>query len=316
VERLQEQESLDRDRLTTVARSLELARNEFDRIRTLFETDEVGTRSGVEQAEVRLNQSQDAHDQLRQMVELYGPRIAEAQSALAAAVAQEELAQANLSRTEVRAPFAARIKMANVEAGQYVAPGTPVLHLADDSVLEVSVPLDSIDARRWLRFTETPTAESGAWFNHLEPVTCKIFWTEEPGAHTWYGNLDRVESFDPASRTLTVAVRIAGTDASAPEGESLPLVEGMYCQVAIPGKTMEDVFRIPRWAVSFDGKAYVTENERLQIREVDVVRTQDEETFVSAGLAPGDTVIVTRLVNPLPNSLLDVQLFEATEDAP
>ena len=43
---------------------------------------------------------------------------------------------------------------------------------------------------------------------------------------------------------------------------------------------------------------------RLKRRDVVVQWEENEEAFVSSGLALGDRAVITRLVNPLPNSLL------------
>jgi multidrug efflux pump subunit AcrA (membrane-fusion protein) len=428
--RLKRQSAIDQERLETLARSRELAQQELDRIRQLFEKDEVGTLSGVDKAEMAFNQSDDAYDQLAQMVELYPLRIREAEAGIESAQAQLDLGRARLTRTEITAPFTGRLKEVNLELGQSVAPGTPLVTLANDSLLEIRVPLDSRDARRWLRFTEAPAEGDTAWFGKPEPVVCGVRWSEDPGDHEWQGVLDRVVSFDEATRTMTVAVRLSGEQARSTGDVMLPLVDGMFCNVAIPGQTMTGVFRLPRWAVTFEeevylaqegvdmiaidaprgseeredvaqlietareeasaaetvetdsadqgsnekenllwqtfedvAKNYVTvaeasggrpqtvqwvpraelesslaaeaysaqtkemtgiiENDqgfyllrprhRLEVRKVEVLRTQGEETFVREGLNEGDVVIVTRLVDPLPGALLDVTLVDQVE---
>ncbi|MBI2432225.1 MAG: HlyD family efflux transporter periplasmic adaptor subunit [Candidatus Hydrogenedentes bacterium] len=316
IHRLRTQAADDRGRLETLKRTRELAQIELDRVRELFQKDQVGTQSGVDAAEMQFNQVNDAYDQLAQVVNLYPTRIKEAESALAAAHAQLAMAGNNLARTEVRAPFNCRLKTVNLEQGQYVRPGELLLELADDSVLELSVPLDSRDARRWLRFRDLPANDGEAWFGALEPVKCRIRWTESINGHSWVGALHRVERLDEQTRTITVAVRVTHEEASA-QAAGLPLVDGMFCSVEIPGSTMEQVFRLPRWAVSFEEKVFVAgTNQRLEVRPVEVVRTQGEETFVGGGLQSGEMVVVTRLVNPLPNTLLEIEAPAPAEHAP
>src|SRR5690606_2624375 len=122
---------------------------EFERRRKLMEEDQVGTQSGVDSAEHAWNVSQDAYDLLDQAITLYPLRVDEARSALASARANLENARIDLARTQVVAPFDARVKSVNLEVGQLVGPtssgmnGSPALELADDSVLQISVPLDS-----------------------------------------------------------------------------------------------------------------------------------------------------------------------------
>ena len=146
VARLKKQLDIDTRRLKTLERSAELAKTEFDRVRRLYESDRVGTLSGVDQAERAFNSVADQADQMAQAVSLYPLQIREAQSSLLSARARLAMAESNLDRCEVRAPFNARIKSVNLETGQYVTPGQPVLTLADDTVLEIRVPLDSRDA--------------------------------------------------------------------------------------------------------------------------------------------------------------------------
>jgi multidrug efflux pump subunit AcrA (membrane-fusion protein) len=302
--RLKKQYEVDRSRLDTIRSSRDLAQREFNRVRQLFEQEEVGTQSGVEKAEMGFNQAQDAYDLLAQAVELYPVRIRETEAGLAAAEAALELSKTRFGRTEVRAPFQARIREARVELGQYVMPGAPVMTLANDALLEIPVPLDSRDVRDWLGFAENSGADGKAWFAVPEPVRCRIFWTEAPGEHYWEGALRRVQQFDRFARTVTVAIEVCGSEIMSTNNR-LPLVDGMFCRVDIPGKMMQQVFRLPRWAVTFEEKVFVAKDKRLEYRDVTVVRTQGEETFVSEGLQPGELVVVTRLVNPLPGSLLD-----------
>lgn len=302
--RLRSQSESDKSRLDTLARTKELAQAEFERVRGLFEESQVGTRSNVEKAETAFNQTRDALDLLRQNVGLYPFRIQEQAEALALAEASLDKAALSLERTEVRAEFTARVKEKKIEAGQYVAPGAAVLTLANDSVLELAVPIDSRDAADWLDFEDGPAAPAEAsWFSRVKKVPCRVVWTESE-RNAWQGVLDRVKSFDEASRTVTVAVRVDAAAATAGD-TPLPMVEGMFCRVEIPGRTMAGVYRLPRWAVSFQGDIYLSRDGRLEIKKAEIARSQGTDTFLSGGVAAGELAVVTRLVNPLPNALLE-----------
>ena len=322
IERLQKQYAIDTERMETYRRTKTLAATEFDRDKKLFEEDDIGAESMVNLSEINSNQARDAFEQIQQAIVLYPLRIREAESGLAAAKAQLEQAELSLERTEVYAPFDARVKMVQLELGQNVAPGALVLALANDAVLEISAPLDSRDAAAWLRFKEKEPIGGDAdraglqWFGEVEPVPCRVSWTESPSRHFWRGTLDRVERFDQMTRTVSVAIRIDRSGAAS-EPDAFPLVDGMFCQVEIPGKTMSQVHRLPRWAVTFEDEVYLADSlgedrpARLEKRNVEVARRQGEEAFVSGGLEPGDLVITTRLGNPLPGTLLSVSLGDA-----
>lgn len=305
VTRLNKQAAIDTERLKTLERSRELAKAEFDRVRSLFEQHSVGTRSSVDRAEQAYNATADQTDQMAQAVTLYPMRIKEAQSSLAAASARLKQAQANVERCRITAPFKGRLTMAAVEQGQYVTPAQPLLTLADDSVLEILVPLDGRDVRRWLRFADKQEGEDQAWFGKPEPVACLIHWTEDKKGHTWTGRLHRIVNYDHQTRTITVAVRVKSAAAVSEKG-GLPLVEGMFCSVAIPGHTLEAAFQVPRSVVSFENTVFMAKENRLKTVNVQVARIDGDFAYITGGLSNGDQVIITRLVDPLENSLLEI----------
>jgi len=299
IARLKKQESLDRNRLQTLQRNQDLARKEFDRVKTLFAKNKLVTRSAMEQAERAYNQTVDQTDQMASAVALYPVRINEAQGSLASAEARQRLALTNLERCKVTAPFTGRIKMANLEPGQYVAPGQGIVTLADDSRLEIQVALDSRDARKWL----SVEPDQGRWFGKVKPVPCKIYWVEDRTGH-WTGVLQRVVHYAADSRTLTVAVAV--DNGAQGRNRGLPLVEGMFCEVVIVGKTIRQVAALPASAVSFDKTVYLVREGRLKTMPVSVARLEKEVAYINDGLAPGDQVIITRLSDPIENSLVEI----------
>jgi RND family efflux transporter MFP subunit len=276
---------ISRERLKILKRNHELAKKEYERVRVLFEKNNVGTQAGVESAEKAMLSAADLTNQISQVL---------------------ETAETNLERCEVRAPFNARIKSVSLEKDQYVTPGQNIITLADDSVLEIRVSLDSRDARKWLRFNVKKTNRKTAWFASLEQVPCKIRWTENNSGQTWDGQLHRVVKFDQQTRTLTVAVRVDAETALKKNPQFLPLVEGMFCSVKILGKTMHNVFRVPRQAVSFENTVYIAIGNRLKTVPVKVARMEGEYAYVADGLNAGDIAITTRLIDPLENALLEI----------
>jgi len=283
----------NKTRLAILKRDKELTAKELVRVRTLFEKNKVGTRAGVEKTEQAANNSAD--------------RLAQVQQALTRA-------KIKLERCRVLAPFTCRITSKNIEKGQYVAPGKIVLGLADDSVLELEVPLDSRDAFEWLPFVknnhDNPVA-SEAWFAAVEPVLCEVIWTEDANNKAT-GVLNRVSSFDEKTRTVKVVLQIDSRQ-FAKQNRPMPLVAGMFCRITIPGGLMKDVVELPRWAVSFENTVYVIRDGRLETAPVQVVRVQDDNAYISKGLVQGDMVITTRLVNPLERSLVEVLKVASSE---
>ncbi|MBC8209069.1 MAG: efflux RND transporter periplasmic adaptor subunit [Desulfobulbaceae bacterium] len=274
---LSEYES-SRERLKILERDAALATSEFTRLAGLLKTQRVGSQSAVDRAEQAANAVADRLAQVRQ------------------AMVRAEI---NLARCRVEAPFTARITAKTIEQGQYVSPGRIVLGLADDSFLELEVSLDSRDVSHWLRF-DGQASPGAAWFGPVSQIPCQVSWVEEP-ERSVVGELDRISRFNPDTRTVDVVIRLqSGT------GLAQPLVAGMFCAVEIPGKTMSQVVALPRWAVSFENTVYLARDGRLLTVPVKVARAEGDLAYVDQGLQAGDQVIVTRLIEPLENSLLQI----------
>ena len=306
---LEKQTAIDRERQKTIHRNRDLAQLEFKRIQQLYEVNNVGTRSGVDRAEQAYNAAVDQADQMDRALALYPLQIQEVKSSIASANARVAIANINLRQCQVMSPFTGRVKNVSIEIGQFVSPGQPVVTLADDSLLEIQVPLDARDARQWLLFNQTSVEDPTTWFSTPNPVACKIRWTENPEAKPWTGLLDRVVQFNPQTRMLMVAIQIGAINPRASEQSPFPLVEGMFCMVDIPGKMLRNIVRLPRWSVGFENTVYLaTEKSRLKTIPVTVIHTEGENVFVSSGLTPGQTVITTRLSDPLEDALVAVTI--------
>jgi len=265
-------------RLQSLSRDLALARKEFARVSSLYKKNKVGTLSTVEKAERSVNGIVNQRVQVEQAI---------------------ELAKLRLERCVIRAPFTGRITERNVEQNEYVTPGRKLVTIVDDGDLEVEVSLDSRDAVSWLRFR--PPRDGGSWFGLPEETGCTVTWTEREDVQG-QGRLDRVVRFDPATRTLVVAVRLKPGNTS-----SFPLVQGMFCRVDIVGRPLDKAYILPRQAVTYEGNAHVVIDSRLHTRKVEVARVQDNKALITGGLQEGDTVIITRLENPLENALVRIE---------
>ena len=308
INRLKTQNVIDIKRMKTARRNMELSKAEFLRVKKLFKTNKVGTQSQVDGNEKNFNSATDHYLLLKQAVDMFPFKIKEAAHALAANKARLEVAQANLERCQIRAPFDGRLKLVQIEKGQFINKGQHVMTLANDKQLEIHVPIDSRDVQKWLRFKPSTTEKSElAWFDDVLPVTCRIRWTEALDKDFWKGQLNRVVMFNEKTRTITVAIEVDAEKAVNKNADTLPLVEGMFCLVEIPGKQLENVYTLPRWAVSYENTIYMAKNNRLKTSSVTVEKIEPEIAIISSGIVPNDDVIITRLTDPMENSLLDIQ---------
>ena len=174
------------------------------------------------------------------------------------------------------------------------------------------MPIDSVEARKWLRFKPGKT---DGWLQGVEPVECEIRWTGD-SSNVWNGHLHRVIKFDTTTRTVTMAVRINTYQIDISKENRLPLIEGMFCKVSIPGRILTDVYQLPVWAVSYKNTVFLANSGRLKTTRVEVEHSQNDDIFISKGLKEGDQVITTRLVEPLENSLLKILTDNSDNSSP
>lgn len=273
----------------------------------------VGSKSEVERAERLKIEAVSARDLHARELELFPLRIQEMEAMTETARAALDRARRSVEQTELKAPFAGSVKAKRVSAGQYVSAGSEIARFAEHAALEITVPIDSQDALHWLRCQDSAETANPATFPPVEQVDCEIHWTEDPAAAPWRGRLDRIAGYDEATRMVNVVIR---HDPAQHEG--FPLLAGMFCRVAIPGRAMEQVVRIPRESVTFDDHVYIAVEGRLRSVPVTVAREEGGFAYISEGLAANDLVVLTRLVDPLDNTLLKIDMAElpATGDAP
>ncbi len=272
----------NRKRYSALVRNLKLAKNEYTRLDKLNKKNRLVTVSEVEKAEQAYHSMVDNVSQLEH------------------AIASSKL---RIDRATIHSPFAGRIKEVFIEKGQFVTPGTTVITLVDDSVLEVIVSIDGTRAEKILKFKNKARADRQFWFKELEQVPVLISWPQGDAHSNIWGILHRVVAFDSKNRTLKLAVRL--TISEDVELADFPIVEGMFCQVKIPGNTMQNVIRLPRQAVQYDKTVHVVSDNRLRTVPVKIGWMEEEYAYVAAGLSRDDQIVLTRLSNPLENTLVE-----------
>jgi membrane fusion protein (multidrug efflux system) len=205
---------------------------------------------------------------------------------IAALQAQMALAETQLGRASLAAPFDGTIAARMVEPGQIIAPGATLMTLVDQStmVAEVAVPLgDSVSIR------PGQVVELGVRGLDLKfPAT--------------------VERINPMADDGTRSVKVF---LSVPNGDGL-LRGGMFVSGSIAVETATDTIAIPATAVLGQGEqAYVLalRDGLVEQRAVTVSRPWPDAGLVeiAAGLTAGDTVIAARLPQLVDGAAVDLQ---------
>jgi len=213
------------------------------------------------------------------------------------AAEEKKMAELNISRSTIKAPFAGRLKDVFVEKDEYVIPGTKLLTIVDDDDLEITVPLDSFDAVKCLGIRKKAVDN---WFKIPENVSAVIEWAQAPDSCRWEGRITRLEAFNPETRTLDIVVKPVKDISSTKD--VFPLVDGMFCKVIFTGVKLENAVRIPWSALQHERDVFVVgEDSRLMERNIAVFMAEDKFLIINSGLEKGEKIVVQRLPSGLVN---------------
>ena len=75
----------------------------------------------------------------------------------------------------------------------------------------------------------------------------------------------------------------------------MPLIPGMFVDVDIVGRAVNNVMRIPPHALRQGNEVWVAEDDKLRIKQVTVVRKTPEAVYISEGLPETATIVTSPL---------------------
>jgi len=263
----------------------------------------IQARSAVAQAQLRLAQEQAEAEVAREQWDDLGggeaspltlrvPQVAEAEAALASAGATVVRAERDLERTRIRAPYAGRVREKNVDRGQYVTPGTPLAKIYAVDFAEIRLPLPDAD----LAFVDLPLVYRGSETRRPGPEV--ILRSEFAGrSYEWRGRLVRTEGeIDPRSRMVHTVARVKDPYGRGDDPDRPPLAAGMYVEAEIIGRAVEGVAVIPRTALRSGSRVLVVDDDdRIEFRDVVVLRVSDDQAVIGSGLSDGERVCLSNL---------------------
>lgn len=303
--------------LKITERSLELSTKDYERAKQLFASGTV-SETEVDEAERKMLSDQTSVQNLKNtLAEIPANRRALKAQAdqYRAGVAGAEL---DISRTELLVPFDLRIRSVNVTPSELVTVGTTLAEGDGIGVAEIPAQLSIGSIAPLIQGARPPSAVSPQSMSRL-PASDLLDATVrlESGQITaqWEAQVDRFENVDPETRTVGVVVVVDKPFDRARPGEQPPLVRGMYVEVELRGKPRPGCKAIPRAALHGKSVHLVNADKRLEIRPVELAFIQDTYACVSAGVEPGDELILTRLVPAIDGMLLAPVVDEAASEA-
>lgn len=231
-------------------------------------------KSSYDIAHATLKQAEDAYARMKQLHDkgsLPDIKWVEAESQLSQARSAEEIAKKNLKDCSLYSPADGVVSEKFVEVGQNVAPGVPVVKIANTSVLNVRV---------YIPESEMPNVKIGQRADIIVPA---LNDSQFAGQITEKGVIA-----DPISRSYAVKIRISGS--------AQGLLPGMVAKVNIGHSAGGDAIVIPASLLQLgDDNSYnvwVVDGDKAVRRKVTCGEFTASGVVVTDGLKTGDKVIV------------------------
>lgn len=229
------------------------------------------------------------------------PYLENAEATLAAAQSRLNEAKLSLERTVLVAPFHCFVMDEFVDVGQLVSPQSNIATLAgtDQFWINVKLPFDEL---AWLDIPGF-NAEIGSRATVRRDTRIALRIEYEGRILKLLGNMNQTK----------MAQLLIGVDDPQRLGEenagSLPLLLGDIVRVTLEGKRLDNVIAVPRLALreSTTGNDTVwvmDANNRLAIRDVQIVHRRENDVLVNAGIETGDAIVTSRIGVPVPGMLL------------
>lgn len=264
----------------------------------LMRVDPTNYRVAVEQAEALVAQRQIEYDgsaKLLQQGYRAEAEYASAAAALASAKAELVRARRNLERTAITLPYQGIVRSKETDLGQFVNAGTRLGVVFAIDVAEIRLPLTDLD----LAYIDLPGAGEVMQTGAAKGPHVTLSAVQKGRPVEWQAQIVRSEGIvDENSRVTYAVARI--NDPYQLKGEGAPLPVGTFVSASIDGRQADGVMRIPRTLVRGSNQVvFAGDDDRLDIREIDIVRSDADYVYFRDGAEPGDRVVTTVIETPV-----------------
>ncbi|MFD1629517.1 efflux RND transporter periplasmic adaptor subunit [Pseudopedobacter beijingensis] len=259
----------------------------------LIKIDDRELKAQLEQALTKENLASEVEDRASKLLkseaisqEEYDNSLAELKSLKA----QTQLIRAQLSKTEIRAPFSGKIGLRSVSAGAYITPTSDIANLVSVNPVKLNFSIPEKYARRVKAGTHLSFSVAG----NSRLFTATIYAIEP--------------AIDINTRTLLLRAKA--------ENESGELLPGTFANIQLPLETINDAILVPSEAIVpvLKGKqVYKVENGRTKAVDVYTDIRTDKEVLITSGLHKGDTVLISGLMSMAPDQEVKVKIVQKNQ---
>ena len=224
------------------------------------------------------------------------PQLLSAQASLKSAQAKIKIAQRDLDNSVITAPYDALVVSRDLGVGQYINQGAKVGELYNIESAEISFPIAGFD-REFLPndITQQIATITTKGYN---PIVREGKVTRDLGI------------IDSSTRMSQLVVRIE--DPYSLKSSLPPLKYGHYVEVSFPGKTLNQVYRLPQELVNNRIIWLLDEEQQMQPKKVEILREEGAYFLISDGLKNQDKLVTT--LPEYPQKGMKVKIAEPKED--
>ena len=197
---------------------------------------------------------------------------------------QLEQAKKQLSDATIKSPISGVITRKQVEGGEYINIGSPIVTIVDISRLKIKLNVSEANVYQ-LKLNDKAT------------ITTDVY----PGV-TFRGNISFISSQGDDSHNYPVEILI-------PNNSKYPLKSGTFANVMIKLPVAAKASYIPRESLLgsiTDAEVYVAENNKAILKKIVVGNANDKYIKVISGLNDGDKVIVNGQINLSENKAIKI----------
>ncbi|MCH6257598.1 efflux RND transporter periplasmic adaptor subunit [Puniceicoccaceae bacterium K14] len=242
------------------------------------------------------------------------PQLTRANAQIDAAAAAVRIAERDLERTRIKAPYDGRVREKFVDLGQSVnARSSSLAIIYSVDIAEIRLPLSVNE----IGFLELP--EEYRDDNASKPKPSVSIQTKYAGkTYSWDGIIDRTEgTIDPRTRLTYVVAQVQNPYAkNSKDTTAPPLKVGMFVQAEILGKEISNAFKLPIQALRSGGRVLtIDDSKQVNIRNVTIIKENIDSVIVSGGIEEGDRVCLTPLEYIVDGMKVAIEGEESEADA-
>jgi RND family efflux transporter MFP subunit len=197
---------------------------------------------------------------------------------------QLEQAEKQLSDATIKSPISGVITKKQVEEGEYINIGSPIVTIVDISKLKIKLNVSEANVYQ-LKLNDKAT------------ITTDVY----PGV-TFKGNIGFISSQGDDSHNYPVEIVI-------PNNSKYPLKSGTFANVMIKLPVAAEALYISRESLLgsiTDAEVYVAENNKAILKKIVVGNGNDKYIKVISGLKEGEEVIVNGQINLSENQAIEI----------